>query len=286
MRHFEGRRPAIFTKNESSGEISSLKVLKANICADIFNDVARISCKYIFYSNRSAKNAMFCFPTLPERYTISSCDIHCQQHSWSTSLVEKNNVNPKKTGAIVMLDEQLSNNYNPTIFRMPFSNCPENSTITVDLSCWCNLELDCFGQYKFIFPLELGEHDLFQNNTISETMSMSLHIHASSRLLGSIWGSNSHQLQECSNSSENHFSIRVDVVWEEEARNSSEFEFHYKLQCEAIVGCVVIQEENDNPIDKGVLDNNMKSCFRFVLCADAESCTKPPEANCKRAIVS
>lgn len=114
------------------------------------------------YHNMSGMmtSGTFQIPIKENEMNITSCDLYYNGKHYVTSVIDPTIIDITKN---ISSSNQEEKPYNPSIFSVPFENCPPNTSITVDVTFIQQLTFTADGSYQLKLPLQIPAINAPQN---------------------------------------------------------------------------------------------------------------------------
>lgn len=102
----------------------------------------------------------FQIPLIENEMNITSCDLYYNGKHYVTSVIDPTIVDVQKNLSSNSTEEKP---YNPSVYCVPFENCPPNASITVDVTFIQQLAFTSEGSYQLRLPLRIPPVNTPQN---------------------------------------------------------------------------------------------------------------------------
>jgi len=124
----------------------------------------------------------FVAPTGQGKVTVCSCDLSFAGKTFSTSVIDPQATKFKPDDKLKNVPSTGTNNvetYDPSLFQMPFHECPAQAEIVVELKYVQEMFFDCqTGYFSVKVPMVLPAASVYQNRSVKDVVTISCLVNA------------------------------------------------------------------------------------------------------------
>lgn len=233
--------PTIETLSVGEGEQQQqLPLYYLDVDAEVHVALAFVSLTVSFLNTTgAATSGTFKCPTYFGKATVCSCDIIFAGKTYSTSVIDPKQQQYKANDALKDLNTKSgASTFDPSSFKMPFSNCPPAAEIVVCIKYIHSLNFDCrSGDFTLSLPTKIPQHLLYSGQDVSEAVSINVLLNPGTRMCQ--WSCNTHHLvQDQEHSTHAQITLRSSS---EGGMSNRECEVRYHAWAPTISGSCIVQ---------------------------------------------
>ena len=235
--------PTIETLSSEGDEPQQqLPLYYLDVDAEVHVALAFVSLHVSFLNTTgTATSGTFKCPTYYGKATVCSCDITFAGKTYSTSVIDPKQQQYKENDTLKALSSKSkASTFDPSTFKMPFSNCPPAAEIVVCIKYIHSLNFDCrSGDFSLSLPTKVPERLLYNGQDISEAVSINILLNPGTRMCQ--WSCNTHHLvqdEEQSTHSRSQITLRSSPGG---GMSNRECEVRYHAWAPTISGSCIVQ---------------------------------------------